>query len=128
MDSNAIFVYGFNKAYSSINLLFVLCLYLTVIISYLIFNKNNRISLSLYVLLLAYHTIISIIVYYNVWVADSILYYNMAASDKFVLYNIIEHYDIAFIYALLSLLIHKLNLTFLSCTLIFNLFRILCAS
>jgi hypothetical protein len=122
MDSNAIFVYGFNKAYSSINVLLVFGLYLIIIIFYLIFIKTNRISFVLFLSLLLYHTFISLFQYYKGGISDSIAYYNSAASASRFTYDIFSSYDLGFMQALLFPLIHYFKLTFLSCNILFNLF------
>lgn len=120
VDANAVFVYGFNKGYILSNSLVIFLIYICFIMIFFMSSKRKKIGMPLFILLFGYHTTLAMLMYYN-GIADSIGYYNVAASSTKLTISILGKYDIFFMYALLFPLIHFLKLTYLSCTLIFNL-------
>ncbi len=117
MDYFALRAFSFNKEYALTNIGIIFLIYFLYILLFLISDKRKQVGVGLFLALLCYHTAISMYFY---GIADSIGYYNVASSMG-SLTSYWGNYDIAFMYSILFVLIHYLKLTFLSCTLIFNL-------
>jgi hypothetical protein len=119
MDANAIFVYALNKQYLLNNLVGLLLIFSFGIL-FFIFNKYHyKMKLSIFWLLMIYHTVFSIY-WYKIGVADSIGYYNAAAAYK-MKFTIFGGFDVFFMWALFYPLIQLFKFTFFTTTMLFNM-------